>query len=246
MNWSSFSFVDRHIVFRALVNDSLPVNLLLDTGAGQSAVFEAVAKRLGLRSRRTTEEVKTTTGSHDQVPTIVFPSVRTGSIEHCQVACLVLPNHMQADPSFDGVAGFNVLSAMKTLIDLPQRKLAFLDKDEPAPLGGMSLVRLDIRDNVPIASVDVNGNSTHALLDTGSGETVVFREPVDRHDKRKATSITLGPGLRFDVEAEVQQLTDLSRGLRIGAILGNDMWTDCLLVIDYSSGWLGVRREQKR
>jgi len=246
MNWSSFSFVDRHIVFRALVNETLAINLLLDTGAGQSATFETVGRKLRLATQDSREEVRTIAGSHAQVPVVAISCLKTGAVVHDQVVCLLLPDHMQADPSFDAVVGSNVLSAMKILIDFPQRNLAFLKEDEGAPLSGMSLVRFDIRENVPIVSVDVGGKPTDALLDTGSGETVVFREPVARHDKRKTTSITLGPGLSFDVEAEVQPLAELSRGLRIGAILGNDMWTDCLLLIDYSGARLGVKRERKR
>ena len=63
MDWLDFSYIERHIIFNAKVNQTIPMNFLLDTGAGQSAVFEAVAKKLGLAEQDIGEEVRTVAGS---------------------------------------------------------------------------------------------------------------------------------------------------------------------------------------
>lgn len=241
MDWLGFSYIEKHIIFKAKVNQTIPVNCLLDTGAGQSAVLETVAKTLGLGEQDIGEEVRTIAGSQGQMRTTLFSSLTTGAIEHDDVTCLLLPDHMHVDTSFDAVAGSNILSKVNILIDFPRQRLVFLEKDEPIPITRMKFARFDIRENMPIIRAKIDGEPVDALLDTGSGESVVFEKAVHQRNKRGTRRISLGTDFRFEAELAIQGPSELSRGLNIGAILGNNMWDECILFIDYTRRLLGIK-----
>lgn len=241
MDWLDFSYIERHIIFNAKVNQTISVNFLLDTGAGQSAIFETVAKKIGLAEQDRGEEVRTIAGSEGQRGTTLFSSLTTGAIEHNEVTYLVLPDHMRIDTSFNVVAGFNILSKAKILIDFFRKRLVFLEKDKTVPITGMKFVQFDIRENVPIIRARIDGELVDALLDTGSGESVVFEKAAHQRNKRRTCRISLGTDFGLEIELAIQGTSELSRGLKIGAILGNNMWDECIVLIDYTRRLLGIK-----
>ena len=164
-----------------VVDDSLSLEFVVDTGAGMSAVSRSTLERLG-RASSSSVRAEGASGSQElpvaRLGSLGLSGLRSFNLPVLVVEDDVLTPEVSGDPgSYDGVLGADLLSDYDVLLDPVGGVLRLLNPDEP------SLDRLPVlAEPIPLwriagpilgHDVEINGSVMPAILDTGSRRVVV-------------------------------------------------------------------------
>jgi predicted aspartyl protease len=157
------------IVVRGTVNDTYPVDMLLDTGTTVSIVSPRLCRRVGCRTLAVRAPVISITGQRERYPLAVVPSIGLGPIRRpltCPMGELPLPG-------VDIMIGRDVLRNIAFILDLQQSVIHF-----GAEAGFRFKVSFDpSRINI-ILPIKIGNRTIPVLLDTGAGALCLFRNRV--------------------------------------------------------------------
>jgi predicted aspartyl protease len=230
-----------------------PMVLQLDTGASASVLTPALAGALGVRVRR----LKSTPYRR---PT------RLGRDLQFWIDTRWSDTASSAGMEF-GLLGGTFLSSYVIEIDYGARRVRFLDKrkgrvPESVDAAGEQVLPLKIVGNRPYLDVDVAGETSLALLDTGASLPMVIEAAVadalgiESHEapgfevygtvtRIDATIAFAGVGLGGDVFPETPLLvaeSTFNQGATSGVILGAPILARYVVRIDYPKRRLWLRR----
>jgi predicted aspartyl protease len=173
-----FTFEHSSVIVPVKVNGKGPYNMLLDTGAEQSAVDLDTAKELGLKLTPLGEGRVVATGKKEN-------AVFLTTLSQVELMSLTAKNLLAAATDFskisqrigmpvNGVLGYNFLQNRIVQFDYPKRIARFysvspFSRKQPAAAGRMALhFHFYEDDRFPlIDDVYVNGKKIRAELDTG-------------------------------------------------------------------------------
>ena len=174
----------------ARIDGEGPFTLLVDTGATRTSLYRPVAKRLGLESSGAArvhglvgEEIHGMVG---------VTSLALAGHDLGPQSVVVLPP--RPDTTTHGILGMDVLEGHRIYLSSDTRELVLLDATAPAPVLPPDWSRVQLAGNpwgrdskgLRFLQMRVNGRLAPALLDTGSGVSVMSYEFADWPQVRQA------------------------------------------------------------
>jgi predicted aspartyl protease len=269
-----FEYIANEIVVKAKVNGGEDYRFLIDTGATQNVMDQAVASSLGPVSK---SNLTLTTGSgFVHMGYIELNSVEFGglNLKHVPMAVNDMPAFAQIHPRPAGILGANVLRRFLVTIDYDQRRLILADPASvKVPLGatvveaqpafgaaGLS-VEAKLDDSLKLTFLVDTGaafNSvpenliksvlTMPLLTVGNVQGVEGSKIIIGSVQLK--SVTLGEVTVNDPVFSVAPALanqKLPPGLFSGSalgIMGNPFWSQFRLTVDYRNGRLILQKSK--
>lgn len=184
-----------------LINDKGPFRLVLDTGASNSAISEAVAEALGLTPEVTaTVTLRGVTGSR-LVPTIPIDSLIVGDLE---LRSKRVPIIADALGGADGVLGTEGLQDKRIFIDFRHDKIRISKSHgERAPEGFTTIPVRIVGGLLLVADVKVGRVHAKAIIDTGGQVTLAnaaFRDALIHHLRAEDIAADRITGATMDVQ----------------------------------------------
>jgi PDZ domain/Aspartyl protease len=268
-----FEWHDGHLVIGVRINDSAPLRLAFDTGAGATVLFETERTR-GLRLQA---ERQIPIGGSSGVELVNDAKLSLDGIDVTRLTILHVPlrnSPMFANDDeacFDGAVGYDLLHRFVTEIDYVKQVIRF--SKGPADVAAdeaWRLVPIDVTRRVPVISVQLQGGrarseSVRLLVDSGApayaymnpdrtkGIAVParnyltrgrsFNGPYERVTARLA-AFSLG-GFEFPGLVTHFDRTDFKDLGRAVGLIGNGVLRNFDLIFDYRAGTLAMRRNAR-
>ncbi|MFW9926236.1 MAG: retropepsin-like aspartic protease [Candidatus Thorarchaeota archaeon] len=134
LDWIPFDYVNEsHLVGVPVhINGHGPYDFVLDTGAGNSCVTPSLAKKLGLQSQ-TVEGIARGVGGDVPLELAPADSIAVGEskITNTQLVVIDLERVSPKGKLIEnGIIGYDFLRKFETVIDYPNKKLAFIDEQD--------------------------------------------------------------------------------------------------------------------
>ncbi|QFU76856.1 PDZ domain-containing protein [Halioglobus maricola] len=238
-----FSLVDNHIILPVRVNDSAPLNFVLDSGAAASVLIDSRGSRaLKLQPSSTITVSGVGNGPDPTAAVIRDTTLGVGSLEMEEQSLIHLP--LEAipffreldDAYFDGVIGAPFFSRFLVAIDYGRMEISFSepgyfsepgDEEQQQPGAGWQSVPLEIISGVPYLHTRVsNDNGTPVdvmlLADTGARGTV-----------------SLTPATHAELEPPRYYYSEVGQGLS-GDVISRVTMAPSLTLANYQLGHLPV------
>ena len=133
LDWIPFEYVnDSHLIGAPVqINGKGPYPFVLDTGAGSTVVTPKFAKKMGLDVQVIEQGIARGLGGDMQLSLASIDSLSIGSSEITkeQVAVIDMSKVSPKGKLIDnGIIGYNFLRNFETVIDYPEKRLAFIDE----------------------------------------------------------------------------------------------------------------------
>ena len=157
------------IVVEGFIGQSRPLKFVIDTGASRSAIDARVARRLGLAPG----ETKRVSSLSGRMPLreVTIPDLRIGANRFRNVEAWVGEMPRFERLRFDGLIGLSLLRRTGISLDFESGLLRFASAGSPKA----SRARLFDRRSVLLIGADIQGKPIRLMLDTGAGETILFK-----------------------------------------------------------------------
>lgn len=166
------------IVVEGIKIDGRPLDMVLDTGATQSAIFQSALNRLNLNLSSDSDTMVHGMVQSKSRRIVNIPKLEIGPLQYLNKPMVVLddrePDFQKLD-IYDGLIGMDILSKYQVYISPKENELRFISnetpvfvsyfwpriflKENPFRLDGRALHFMEIR---------VDGRNTAAMLDTGA------------------------------------------------------------------------------
>jgi len=162
------------------------VTLLLDTGAQGMLLTPGIVEALRLPVDPQGSTRMLGTGGVRDAPNVMLRGLRVGGVALVggSVPVAVLPGVPQTEPPLAGLLGGQFLGAYDLDLDVPHGRMALYDAlgcpTPPFPLPYSTLLLLLSLDGDAFATVQVNGASLLALVDTGSRASIITERAAER------------------------------------------------------------------
>ena len=163
-----------------------PVTLLLDTGAQGMLLTPGIVAALRLRVDPHAGTRMLGTGGVRDAPNVMLRGLRVGGIPLAggSVPVAVLPGVPQTEPPLAGLLGGQFLGTYDLDLDVPHGRMALYDARDcllpPFSLPYSTLPLLFSPEGDAFVTVQVNGESLLALVDTGSRATIITERAAAR------------------------------------------------------------------
>jgi len=133
LEWIPFEYVnDSHLIgVPVQINGKGPYPFVLDTGAGSTVVTPEFAKKLGLDVQVVEQGIARGLGGDMQLSLAKIDSLSVGpsAITNEQVAVIDMTKVSPKGKMLEnGIIGYNFLKNFETIIDYPEKRLAFIDE----------------------------------------------------------------------------------------------------------------------
>jgi hypothetical protein len=268
-----FEWHDGHLVIGVRINDSAPLRLAFDTGAGATVLFETERTR-GLRLQA---ERQIPIGGSAGVDLVNDAKLSLDGIDVMRLTILHVPLRNSPifanddEACFDGAVGYDLLHRFVTEIDYVKQVIRF--SKGPANVAAdeaWRLVPIDVTGRVPVISVQLQGGrarseSVRLLVDSGAPAYAYinpdltkritvparnyltrgrsFNGPYERVTARLA-AFSLG-GFEFPGLVTHFDRTDFKDLGRAVGLIGNGVLRNFDLIFDYRAGTLAMRRNAR-
>jgi clan AA aspartic protease (TIGR02281 family) len=190
-----FRPVNGHLYVDVSINGKVG-NFIFDTGAEQTTLDRAAIARLGLTARDLPGVYSEGIGGSNNASLTSTRNVQLGRLKGAHFSLMVSDMHMvTAHPPSDGLLGMDFLTNYDIDIDWAARravlyaKLQGCSKPSAALTGPLYALTVEPMDGMHPKlrfPVIINGQTFHAILDTGAQETAIFRHAAERLGLTKA------------------------------------------------------------
>ena len=166
------------IVLEDIKVQGKPLNMLLDTGATQSAILRSAEKRFGFKFSSGQDSLVHGMMQSQFQRVVSVPKIDMGPLEFTEKSMIILDD-TEAKPSlansYDGIIGMDILSEFQLYIPRSAERLVLIKNSSPVTISAV-WPRIDLTNN-PFRSEDrglhfmdirVAGQNKTALLDTGA------------------------------------------------------------------------------
>jgi predicted aspartyl protease len=200
------------------INGHGPFRLVLDTGANNTAITQAVALRVGAPILASTMKLLAVTGT-SLVPSMHVESIEVGDLWLDRRRLAIVEDVFGGA---EGVLGADGLSDKRVLIDFKNDEVAIEYSRDRTRASGFTRIRAQVRDgHLLIFEVRVAGVRTKAMFDTGAQTTIGnenLRKVLARRIRRGAANSIVG------VTLDVQEgQTYAAPPVTIGKVTVRDM-----------------------
>ena len=163
-----------------------PVTLLLDTGAQGMLLTPGIVEALRLPVDPHAGTRMLGTGGVRNAPNVTLRGLRVGGVALAggSVPVAVLPGVPQTEPPLAGLLGGQFLGTYDLDLDVPHGRMALYDAlgcaVPPFPLPYSTLPLILSPEGDAFVTVQVNGESLLALVDTGSRASIITEQAAER------------------------------------------------------------------
>lgn len=163
-----------------------PVSLLLDTGAQGMLLTPGIVEALHLPVDSHAGTRLFGTGGVRNAPNAALRDLEIGGLPmgDSSVPVAVLPGVPQTEPPLAGLLGGQFLGAFDLDLDVPHGRMALYDAlgcaAPPFPLPYSVLPLTVSPEGDVLVSVQINGESLRALVDTGSRASIITEQAAER------------------------------------------------------------------
>lgn len=180
---SDFILYGGHIIVKASVNGSKPINFVFDTGAQAAVIDKGIAKKINLSSD---SEVRTmgAEGKTISMPISLNNTVSINGLKFSPSSFMFrdLDRPKERGLIFLGVLGRSQFSDYITEIDYAEKKLRFYDKNSYKYTGKGSTIALNMQIGIPSINVTLTSSDGkiikgEALIDTGASMAANINTP---------------------------------------------------------------------
>jgi hypothetical protein len=262
-----YASIDNLIIIPAIINDSIHVRLILDTGCRNIVLF---GKRFSRLITRSFDKDITFSGLGNGRPAKGYVSVEnTISINVVQgkrIPIVVVPqrNIFSNISEVDGVVGYEIFSKFEVRINFPKNQITFRSGDQVNPkLTDYTLIPLSIEQAQPIISAQIfysaqeSPEALNLLIDTGSCLSLLITTN-DKKKVSKGSAKILGRGLNgtisgletSDVKLTLasHELTNVKTAIIHSedhnyASIGTDLLKNYILILNYAKGYAALQHQ---
>jgi Flp pilus assembly protein TadD len=187
-------------VVEARIGDSAPARLLLDTGSPGLKISRSLADSLQARSLGTLRLGGLGSGRMEQADLVLLDALRLGDLVLRRVPAAVL----EKVPLGDGLLNPMALGAEAARLDVSRRLLVLGDNERLMPPAAKPLPFIDL-DQHPLVRLTLNGGSRLAMIDSGSGSTILDESVVRQIPDRRPMILE---GIDFSVSGVLGEVRD--------------------------------------
>jgi len=171
------------IVLEGVKIDSRSLDMVLDTGATQSAIFEKALKRLGMNLSSHSDTMVHGMVQSKSRRVVNIPTLEIGPLKYLAKPMVVLDDR-EADfrkmEVYDGLIGMDILSKYQIYISPSKSELRFIPNESPVYVSYF-WPRIFLKENpfqvddrsLHFMEIRIDGRNTAAMLDTGSEFSVM-------------------------------------------------------------------------
>lgn len=220
-----FELSNNHLFVQVRVNESKPLWLIFDTGAGQTMLDMRSATALNLKLGQSFQAggagAKPITGSFLEGATLTLPSVPGVS----QPLRFALPfDHLESMEGrrVDGVLGYDFIRRFVLEVDFVRRQIRLHDKDEFNYTGQGESLPLTFKNNHPHVRATIQLGNDEAVeadcvIDLGARSALVLTRPfVEKHKllERATNKIeaVAGRGVGGDITLQITRMPSFRLG----------------------------------
>lgn len=260
----NYKSVDNLVILPAIINDSIRVNLILDTGCRNIVLFGKRFTNLliapGARHVRVTGlgDGKGVSGA-----LAVENKITIDIVKGNRIPIVVVPGRsvFAGVPGVDGVIGYEIFSRFEVEINFPTKCITFRpgNYNNPEDLAGFTKVPLTVSDSKPLISAGVTfmqnaSEQMNLVIDTGSCLTLLVSTTAKLHIQQSPT--TLGRGFNGiirgveinDGQLHLQQSTIANLKTAViqseknhYASIGLGLLKDYVLILNYVKGYAALQ-----
>jgi hypothetical protein len=253
------------ILLPVTINDSIHLNLILDTGCRNVVLFgRRFMKEFDLHPDKRVEFSGLGSGG-SVAGRISFDnkvSIDAVSGEGIPVVVVPNPNLFGTFTGVDGIIGYDIFIKFEIELHAGQQLITFRPAQTATLSEGYNLIPIRVEDSRPIikSTISLSGHeeSLDIMIDTGSSLGLLLKNNEGYHLFSDRSTTILGRGLNgviegINVRAEGVRLHEfLLTGVPVGVIhsawsgipsIGMDVLSDYSLVLNYCKGYAGLKRE---
>jgi tetratricopeptide (TPR) repeat protein len=187
-------------VVEAQVGGSVPARLLLDTGSPGLKISRRLADSIGARSLGQLRIAGLGSGRIEKTDLVLIDRLRLGDLVLHRVPATVLAEV----PLGDGLLNPMALGAEAARLDASRRLLVLGDNEDLVPPAARRLPFIDL-DQHPLVRLTMNGRSRLAMIDSGSGSTILDESVVRQIPERRPMILE---GIEFSVSGILGEVRD--------------------------------------
>jgi predicted aspartyl protease len=239
------------------------LDFLLDSGASESVIDEAVANELGLTV--TEQRAYDFLGKVTRGKTMI-DDLALGPIHAHHFALDTIPLSINTgDQKIVGLLGGDFFASARIAVDFGKKTVTMLGPSTALPTDGWTQLPIQVTDFVPVTKAKLNGVDGTFIVDLGSFDNILFTHyfanftPNTRgdvqgkvigvsgvtHDYRSYTfsRIDIGDLAFADMRASVIDGGRDVDTVNIDGLIGRTFWGDFAMIFDYANQTLYVKPE---
>jgi Aspartyl protease/PDZ domain len=222
-----FELIDNRVFVEVQLNGRGPFHFILDTGAGDFAVVDEVAQRLGLQVAEAGQESgvgekKVSTG-RTQIAKLQLGDLRFEDIEATVLPDLDLGNAFGKKP-VDGIMGLPLFQQVVVRHDYIHKVLSFTLPDKFNYQGAGVIVHFDRPRQIPVVDAQLDGAPGKFGIDTGARSSLLAYGPfADQNKLKEKYDAKLEGVTGWGVGGPVRSLLARANELKIGEVVVRDL-----------------------
>jgi len=248
----SVELIDNFYIKGSLNDSRKNENLIVDTGASPSIISASLAQQYNLQIDSTLVTAKASGfGIPTNVQSTVIDKLTIGEVEFFNIPALIIGDEMFRRMGLKGEMIFGLTEMMMfdvVKLDYPGKKFILIRRSLRKNL----LPNFAVLDFLPVINYQVRGETISGFIDTGSPITYLFTSEKFDPAKQQATRsiekswgeykftvnyyklpLSFAGCLSGDYEIQIMDYRGPENRFEEESILGNDIWSDKVLVIDF-------------
>ncbi|HZW96087.1 MAG TPA: aspartyl protease family protein [Candidatus Eremiobacteraceae bacterium] len=222
-----FELIDNRVFVEVQLNGRGPFHFILDTGAGDFAIVDDVAQRLGLQ----VEDAGQENGVGEKKVRIgrtQIAKVQLGDLRFEDLKATVLPNgdsgNVFGKKPVDGIVGLDLFQQVVVSHDYIHMVLTFTLPDKFNYRGPGVIVHFDRPRQIPVVDAELDGVRGKFGIDTGARSSLLAYGPfVDQNKLKEKYDAKLEGVTGWGIGGPVRSLLARAKELRIGEVVVRDL-----------------------
>jgi hypothetical protein len=253
-----YKTIDNLIILPVSINDSVTVNLILDTGCRNMVLFGKRFEKLFLTQARDIEFSGHGSGKPVVGKLSLNNEVSIGMVHGRRIPLIIVPqkNLFSTLPNVHGVIGYEIFSKFEIEFNFPEKTITFRSALSTFPYPGFSYIPMSVVDSRPVLRGVISSGSgdkviNDLLIDTGSSLGLMIS--LDEKQQRDAGAVGRGfnglvrgrnettQSLRIDDVSFTNISTSIVYSEKHSASIGMEILKDHVVIVNYARSYVAFR-----
>ena len=257
--------IDNLILIPVTINDSIRLNLILDTGCRNVVLFgKRFSKKFEVHPKMKVEFSGLGSGSPVNGQVSLNNKVAINAVlgERIPVVIVPDPNLFGTYTNVDGVIGYDIFIKFEVELQSSQQLITFRPAQTATRNDSYNLIPIRVEDSRPVISssllLDGKQHALDVMIDTGSSLGLVLKSNNERQYSSRGVHRPLGRGLNGTIEGTLVraewlllqsfQINRLTAGVVHSdwsntSSIGMDVLREYSVVLNYCKGYIGLKRD---
>lgn len=257
--------IDNLIILPVTINDSIHLNLILDTGTRNVVLFgKKFRSRLSLEKNKKIKFSGVGKGSAAEGDLSLENKVRIDAIVGNRIPVIIVTNKniLSSYPGVDGIIGYDIFQKFEVELNFSRKMISFRPGNTSTLGMEYDLIPLkiiDVRPTIATRIILPGGEERlfDLLIDTGSILGLMITRPKPENKTEFSETIILGRGLNGVIEGietksesvwmENFEMKNIRTGIVYStthdyASVGVDVLKDFILILNYCKSYAGLKK----